>query len=70
MNNLIIEVLKRENENLNPNNSDYNSGFNDGAYTLWRYLFEPTSIPSETRQKVEEQIRLAQKKSAIPKQDL
>jgi hypothetical protein len=65
MNTFIIEVLKQEVEELNPNGStDYKSGFNDGAYTLWRYLFEPTSIPPETRQKVEAKIREAQKQSA------
>jgi hypothetical protein len=56
--NHIIDVLNEEIEAANPNGStDYKSGFNDGAYTLWRYLFEPTSIPPETRQKVEASIR-------------
>jgi hypothetical protein len=64
MNNFIIEVLKAEIEELNPNgNSDYKSGFNDGAYALWRYIFEPTSIPPETRSKVEAKIIEAQKQA-------
>lgn len=58
--NHIIETLKQDVENVNPDNHDYKSGFNDGAYTLWRYLFEPTSIPPEIRQAVEKSIRDAQ----------
>lgn len=54
--NPIIEILKMECKELNQNNSDYNSGFNDGAYTLWRYLFEPNLVPGETRRKIEQRI--------------
>jgi hypothetical protein len=60
--NHIIEALKRGIERLNPDGSqDYKSGFNDGAYILWRYLFEPTSVPPEIRQDAENSIRQAQK---------
>jgi hypothetical protein len=47
----IISALKT---GISSGSTDYHSGFNDGAYTLYRYLFEPNSIPPEFFEKAKE----------------